>query len=167
LPANDQDWASAYAKQALSDLDAREKLVSTGARKCHRLLFLQMAAEKICKAYLTTSNGHEKVRKTHAYPERNLPTIARYFYPVANKNSKISAWEIEEIRKIAREVELLAPACDDGGTRQDNCEYPWKDPQGDVRVPSEYNFPHLDDGPANKAIVKLIRLIRTASKAYV
>jgi hypothetical protein len=72
-----------------------------------------------------------------------------------------------EIRKIAHQVEVLAPACDDGGTRQDNSEYPWEDAQGNVRVPSEYNFPNLDDGPTNKAIVKLIRLIRTAADAYV
>jgi hypothetical protein len=165
MPATDQDWARAYAKQALSDLDAREKLERTGAHKCHRLHFLQMAAEKLCKAYLTTSNGHENVRKTHAYIERNLPLIARNFYRGAN-NSRIPAWEISEIRKIARQVEVLAPACDDGGTRQDNSEYPWEDAQGNVRVPSEYNFPNIDDGPTNKAIVKLIRLIRTASEVY-
>ncbi|MGA6980922.1 MAG: hypothetical protein WCC95_04355 [Candidatus Sulfotelmatobacter sp.] len=52
MPATDQDWARAYAKQALSDLDAREKLESAGVHKCHRLHFLQMAAEKLCKAYL-------------------------------------------------------------------------------------------------------------------
>jgi hypothetical protein len=166
MPATDQDWARAYAKQALSDLDAREKLESAGVHKCHRLHFLQMAAEKLCKAYLATSNGHDNVRKTHAYVERNLPLIARHFYRAAN-NSMISRWEISEIRKIAHEVEVLAPVCDDGGTRQDNVEYPWEDPQGNVRTPSEYNFPNLDDGPTNKAIVKLIRLIRTAADAYV
>jgi hypothetical protein len=77
-----------------------------------------MAAEKLCKAYLTTSNGHDKVRKTHAYVERNLPLIARNFYR-ADNNGKIPTWEISEIRKIARQIEVLAPACDDGGTRQD------------------------------------------------
>jgi hypothetical protein len=46
-PATDQAWASAYARQALSDLATRELLASTGAHKCHRLHFLQMAAEKV------------------------------------------------------------------------------------------------------------------------
>jgi hypothetical protein len=99
MPATDQDWASAYAKQALSDLDAREKLETTGAHKCHRLHFLQMAAEKLCKAYLTTSNGHNKVRKTHAYIERNLPLIARNFYRAAN-NGRIPAWEIQRYGRL-------------------------------------------------------------------
>jgi len=54
----DEDWARAYAKQALSDLDVREILVRGNTEKCHRLHFLQMAAEKTCKAYLTIANGH-------------------------------------------------------------------------------------------------------------
>jgi len=46
----DEDWARAYAKQVLSDLDVREILVRGNTEKCHRLHFLQMAAEKTCKA---------------------------------------------------------------------------------------------------------------------
>ena len=67
---------------------------------------------------------------------------------------------------MAREIEVLAPACDDGDVRLDNSEYPWEDGAGNVRVPCEYNFPNIDDGVQNKTIVKLIRLIRTASEAY-
>jgi hypothetical protein len=55
MSERDDSWA--YAKQALSDLDARESLVSAGSSKCHRLHFLQMAAEKVCKAYLVKTNG--------------------------------------------------------------------------------------------------------------
>ncbi len=164
MPATDQEWARAYARQALSDLDAREKLARAGAHKCHRLHFLQMAAEKVCKAYLTTSNGHGNVRKTHAYVERNLPIIARNFYSSANDNNQVSAREISEIRALAHQIQVLAPACDDGGTRQDNSEYPWEDAQGNVRVPSEYNFPKINDG--SRTIVRLIRLIRAASESY-
>ena len=64
MAATDQDWARAYAKQALSDLDAREKFALAGAPKCHRLHFLQMAAEKVCKAHLTSANGHENIKPT-------------------------------------------------------------------------------------------------------
>jgi hypothetical protein len=165
LPATDQDWAQAYAKQALSDLNARERLAEAGVHKCHRLHFLQMAAEKVCKAYLTTQNGHENVRKSHAYVERNLPIIARSFYAISTTtNNQITRWEISEIRRISREIQVLAPACDDGGTREDNSEYPWKDGNGSVRTPCEYAFPNLDDG--SRAIVRLIRLIRAASESY-
>lgn len=164
MPATDHDWARGYAVQALSDLLARENLVETETHKCHRLHFLQMAAEKACKAHLTIANGHDNVRRTHAYVARNLPIIARHFYPIINNDNEISRWEISEIRRLAREIEILAPACDDGNRREDNSEYPWLDGQGRVTVPCEYNFPQIDDG--SRSIVRLIRLIRTAAETY-
>ncbi len=49
------DWARAYARQADIDFKAWELLEkhpeAVGA-ECHRLLFLQMACEKLCKAHL-------------------------------------------------------------------------------------------------------------------
>ena len=139
-------------------------LIQAGGEKCHRLHFLQMAAEKACKAHLTFTNGHENVRKTHAYVARHLPIIARHFYRVINDNNQIPRWEILQIRRLAREIELLAPACDDGSLRQDNSEYPWEDEKGNIRVPCEYSFPNIDDG--GRTMTRLIRLIRTASESY-
>lgn len=164
MPPTNADWASAYAKQALSDLLTREQLTQVGAHKCHRLHYLQMAAEKACKAHLTVANGHDSVRRTHAYVAKNLPIIARHFYTMINGASAIAAWEIAEIRRLAHEIEVLAPACDDGDVREDNSEYPWRDGSGQVRVPCEYSFPNIDDG--SKSITRLIRLIRTASATY-
>lgn len=165
MQTNDEGWAGAYARQALSDLAAREILVRGNAEKCHRLHFLQMAAEKTCKAYLTMANGHEKVRKTHAYVARNLPIIARRFYSLLNDNNRISRWEISEIKRLAREIEALAPACDHGDVREDNSEYPWQDGKGNVKTPCEYEFPKINDG--HRTIIRLIRLLRAASEFYV
>ena len=148
----------------LSDLDAREILAGSDAPKCHRLHFLQMAAEKVCKAYLTTSNGHSNVRKTHAYVAKNLPIIARVFYS-SNRN-QIARWEMSEIRrnwlmKLKSWCQLATMVM----SRLDNSEYPWQDGSGNVRIPSEFNFPNIDDG--SRAIIRLIKLIqRTASESY-
>jgi len=163
IQAIDEEWARSYARQALSDLNAREALVNAGAEKCHRLHFLQMAAEKTCKAYLATTNGHDHVRKSHAYIARILPIIARQFYGVISR-VRIPHWEISEIRRLAREIEMLAPACDGGEDRRDNTEYPWEGARGEIRTPCEYNFPNVDDG--SRQIVRLIRLIRTAAESY-
>ena len=164
MPATRQDWAKGYARQALSDLHARETLARASSEKCHRLHFLQMAAEKACKAHLSMANGHENVRRTHACIARNLPLMARHFYSVLNDNSQLSQWEVSEIRRMAHEIEILAPACDGGDVREDNSEYPWADAQGNIRTPCEYNFPKIDDG--SRTIARLIRLIRTASESY-
>jgi len=164
MVATDEDWARSYARQALSDLRAREALIHERAEKCHRLHFLQMAAEKACKAHLVTASGHENVRRSHAYIAKNLPVIARHFYSMSNELDKPRHWEIEQIRKLAREIELLAPACDDGDARRDNSEYPWEGPKGEVFTPCDYNFPNIDDG--SRSIVRLIKLIRTAAESY-
>ncbi len=123
-----------------------------------------MAAEKACKAHLVTVNGHANVRKSHAYVASVLPIIARQFYVAASSKSSIPLWQISEIRRLAREIELLAPALYEGNLRLDNTEYPWADGTGNICVPCEYNFPHVDDG--SRAIVRLIRLIRTACESY-
>jgi hypothetical protein len=162
VKATQENWAKSYAKQALSDLQAREALVRAGTDRCHHLHFLQMAAEKACKAHLVRMNGHDSVRKSHAYVARILPIIARQFYMAINNKSQIPVWEISEIRRLAHEIEVLAPACDGGDLRQDNSEYPWQDGQGDICVPCEYSFPNIND----REIVRLIRLIRTACESY-
>lgn len=164
MAATNYEWARGYARQALSDLRARETLVNANAEKCHRLHFLQMAAEKTCKAYLTAASGHVHVRKSHAYIAGTLPIIARQFYGTLNENNPIKTWEISEITRLAREIQVLAPACDEGDLREDNSEYPWEDAKGNVSIPCEYTFPNIDDG--NRAIIRLIRLIRTAAESY-
>jgi len=162
MQATKDDWARAYATQAISDLDAREALVRAGSEKCHRLHFLQMAAEKACKAHL--AYGGNDVKKSHAYVASNLPIIARHFFSVMNDNNQMARWEIAQIKRLAREIEMLAPACAHGEFREDNSEYPWEDGKGKVCTPCEYSFPKIDDG--DRAIIRLIRLIRTASESY-
>jgi len=162
----DQSWAKSYAKQALSDLRAWNILVVAPAEKCHRLHFLQMAAEKTCKAHLTLVHGHDKVKKSHAVVKDNLPLIARYFYARISHDNKIAAWEINAIKHFAGEIELLAPACDHEGAREDNTEYPWEDDNGKVYTPCDYTFPNIDDGPENTIIVRLVKLIRTAAETF-
>ncbi len=122
-----------------------------------------MAAEKTCKAHLVAANGRQNVRRSHAYVESVLPVIARHFYSTI-KGSHAKEWEIAEIRRLAREIELLAPACDEGDTRRDNTEYPWEASPEKVRTPCDYNFPNIDDG--SRSIVGLIKLIRAAAESY-
>lgn len=163
MSQTDDSWARAYAKQALSDLDAREALVLAGVSKCHRLHFLQMAAEKTCKAYFVKTNGHQHLKKSHAYVKTILPQVARGLYSNLDESNVAKRSRVSAVRHFAREIELLAPACNDGG-RDDNSEYPWTDGTGEVKIPCEYSFPNIDDLSRN--IVPLIRLIRSAAELY-
>jgi hypothetical protein len=164
VSATKEDWVRAYALQALSDLAARDALVEAGVEKCHRLHFLQMAAEKTCKAHLTAANGHDAVRKTHAYVAKVLPIIANSFYARLNGDGRMRDWQLKRIKHFAREIEVIAPACDAGDVREDNSEYPWVDGHGDVQTPCHYDFPNLDDH--DKSIVDIVKLIRAAAESY-
>ena len=75
------NWSRAYARQALSDLQARDVLANSLADRCHRLHFLQMAAEKTCKAHLSFENGDRDVKRSPAYVRQVLPIVARNFTP--------------------------------------------------------------------------------------
>jgi hypothetical protein len=164
MPNGNRDWAKGYALQALSDLNVLEVLANANVEKCHRLHFLQMAAEKTCKAHLVHLNGRAQVKNSHGYVASTLPPLARHFYSNANKGLPISKWKMASIKKIALEIQLLAPASRDGDAREDNSEYPWEDASQNVQVPCLYSFPRIEE--TAKEVVLLIKLIRTAAETY-
>jgi hypothetical protein len=137
------EWRIAYARQALADMRAREKLLEhPDVPDCQHLHFLQMACEKLCKAHLCGQGvDPETLRSSHAYISGTLPIIARQQFAQESRKVRINrAWVIKALRALARKIELLAPAVDDAGRHPANCEYPWVGPDGMVRVPTEHNF---------------------------
>jgi hypothetical protein len=128
------EWRRAYAKQARADLQTRDALMDHGKLpECQQLHFLQMACEKLCKAYLCGQGVDPlHLQTSHAFVSRHLPIIAR--------QQAVQAWAIAAIRVLSRKIELLAPSVTDGGRQPANCEYPWIGPTGAVQIPCEHNF---------------------------
>jgi len=136
-------WRVAFAKQAQADLDARDFLVSSPQlSSCHQLHFLQMACEKLCKAHLCRHGSDPaEIQSSHAYIASVLPSIARqHLARTARQIPKSRSRVLGAIRKLARRIELLAPAVDAGGRHPANCEYPWETADGSIAVPAEFNF---------------------------
>lgn len=156
------EWRIAYAKQGRSDLQAREQLLQdSDLPACHQLHFLQMACEKICKAHLCGQNTNPAVlRKSHGYISGVMPVIARQYLRQARSNQ---AWIPGAISRLARQVELLAPTEKDGGTRPDNCEYPWERANGDIVVPVEHNF-QLDLNSRSGGGLHLLKILLSAAE---
>jgi hypothetical protein len=51
--SDSQEWAKAFARQARADFETWDRLQGIAETpECHRLLFLQMACEKLTKAHL-------------------------------------------------------------------------------------------------------------------
>src|SRR5262245_33040916 len=108
----------AYAKQAKADLLARERLLEhTDVADCQGLHFVQMACEKSCKADLCGAGADaEKLQSSHAYVAAVLPIIAReQFAQESQHREKDRTWVMRAIRKLARQIELLAPSVKGGG----------------------------------------------------
>lgn len=65
------------------------------------------------------------------------------------------------MRKLARRIELLAPAVDAAGRHPANCEYPWENPNGEIIAPMEHNFGF--EALYERGGRHLMKLLRTAA----
>lgn len=79
MMSESDDWARQFARQADADLKALElyeKHPDSVAAECHKLLFLQMACEKLCKAFVIKARVHapEDVQSTQGFIRKHLPT---------------------------------------------------------------------------------------------
>lgn len=126
--ASDADWAKGYARQSQADFatwQALEKIPETPI--CHRMLFLQMTCEKICKAMLIRYDQlpSATLQSSHGYIAKHLPTLIRRQLEVTRAPAKLAKEVVRFSRQLAGEVEIMNPSMDRGGQRPDNCEYPW------------------------------------------
>ncbi len=156
------EWRIAYARQARADLLAREHLLASDRLpQCQQLHFLQMACEKICKAFLCgKGSAPADLRRSHGYIARPLPVIARH-YSRRRRNGE-AAWVLEAIADLARRIERLAPAMNEGGAYPANCEYPWEGPDGNVETPAEFDFGI--DLARQRGGRHLLKLLQTAAE---
>lgn len=155
------DWAKAYARQAGADLDTHDLLASDkSVPECHKLMFLQMACEKLTKAHLCAEGSDPKqLQSSHAYTAKNLPIIIMQQIRFSRLIPKGARWVLQHSRHLAREIEVLAPAVDRDGQRPDNCEYPWEDSGGQLHLPLEWTFTpsNLLTARAGRTFLKLVR----------
>ncbi len=158
------DWAQAFANQARSDWEIYVVLEAhpTSLPRCHALHHLQMACEKIAKAYRLrdTQCSPSEVMRFHTGVDKfiNLwfasPTAAVLY---AGRSSQ-HRYARTECQRIAREIEGLAPAAYRQGTPA-NVEYPWAD-NGAAVAPCAYSFPEtrLLVTPAGRHFLKVMKL---------
>src|SRR5487761_19124 len=157
-----EDWARGYARQADADFrawDLYQKHPEALSAECHKLLYLQMACEKLCKAHLIRrGSSPEALRTSHGYIAEPLPVIIKQEISFRNRNLKTVAWLVRHVAHLAREIELLNPAVQRAGHRPDNCEYPWES-AGKVISPLDHSFPLLNliVAPAGRTLLKLLR----------
>jgi hypothetical protein len=157
------DWSRAYARQADADFQTWEKLRAGAIEavpECHRLLFLQMACEKLCKAHLISGGSDpEQMQTSHAYIARSLPVVVRQRIARRGLSVKNSNQLLKAVRHLAQEIELLNPSVRRDGRRPDNCEYPWQDHGGHLHSPLDWKFQPIQllVAPSGRTFLKLMR----------
>lgn len=155
-------WALACARQADADFKAwelLEKHPEAVAAECHKLLFLQMACEKVCKAHLIRGGTPpETLQDSHGYVANPLPTVIKHQILAMGQNPRKMQGILNQVRHLAEEIEVLNPAIRRNGQRPDNCEYPWE--MADyVKSPLDWTFHplRLVTAPVGRTFLKLLR----------
>ncbi len=129
-------WSRAFAEQAASDLDVYERLAKSTLPQNHRLHYLQMWLEKLCKAYVYKANL-DALKTTHNVVAKVLPRLINEHW---RRIGLERAPNTTEIRTLCREIDLLHPQVDDDNRRPENVEYPWMGSSGEVEIPARWKF---------------------------
>lgn len=151
--------ANAYAEQSRSDFTVYAVHLKD-AEECHRLHYLQMACEKIAKAYRlrdTKTFGLDDLYSHTVFSRfiQNFLRVEEVTDRYQAQNAKLR--QIERFaRSLAAEIEKLAPAVDRDLTPA-NAEYPWED-GGAVSVPCRHRYAivPLLAAPGGRDFLKLI-----------
>lgn len=156
-----RNWQMAFLKQAMADWEAYQRTRQAVWPNSYRLLFLQMATEKLSKAVLIASHSSlETITQSHAAfvmfmriagNNRKLQNVLRL------KKSQQRA-QFKTLLPLAHEIERLAPALAQSGP---NPEYPWQDKSGSILAPVDYPFPlmqRLHQTPQGIQLLKHIEI---------
>jgi hypothetical protein len=140
--ATPREWARGYVRQAYADFQGWQAIEpDENTQPCHRMLLLQMACEKLCKARLIEAGAPpESLRSSHGYVANPLPIIIREQLLYLGQNPRGHAGLLTFARHIAAEIEVLNPSVTRNGQRPDNCEYPWDDATNALHSPLDWTF---------------------------
>lgn len=147
--------------QAKSDHAMYVLLRKNGGGDCHQLHYLQMATEKLGKAYQwnsgdppsrTHSGFVQFMRQLGSVPREQREVIAATFNFTRFRDFR--AW-VTAILPLAYELQRLAPALANDGP---NPEYPWPQ-EAPTEVPVSFDFPlskTLRDTGQGRAFIRVL-----------
>lgn len=161
MPPSREAWAGAFALQSRSDWQVYNLLAGEPLLPdCHELHYLQMACEKIAKAYRcrdTTADFVDLLKRHVGFTKFMGSFLSSPSIKEAYRGRDAQLREISRFaRGLAREIEKLAPAVDRAGAPE-NAEYPWE--SGDkVTSPCQYSYPRLSllTSAGGRTLLKLI-----------
>ncbi|HKI38148.1 MAG TPA: hypothetical protein VKA46_40215 [Gemmataceae bacterium] len=101
-----------------------------------------MACEKLVKAHLCgEGTDPASLQTSHGYVAGTLPVVLKGYMSLINFTRPQAREALKRAKHLSQEINVLAPAEKRGGSRPDNCEYPWEDGTGNLHVPLDWPFP--------------------------
>jgi hypothetical protein len=122
-------------------------------------MFLQMACEKLVKAYRCGEGADPSSLFSHAVLKSKLPAVLRQVAVKRGFSGRTARSVFNFVNQMASEIEILSPSVNREEKRPDNCEYPWEDQVGKLRVPMDWSF-HITQlliDPKGHSFLKLVR----------
>ena len=153
-------WDTAYLREAESDFSIYLLLKDRDdVAVCHKLQHLQMATEKLAKAFLSSRSRGRRQPDVHDVLVVFVKTSAKYA-PVARafRMASLSAFSDfirESVMPVAAELQGLYPK---GAENRPNVEYPWE-VGGQVLSPADYGFANLN--PDSDRVKKFVWYLKT------
>ena len=158
-------WAEAFFEQAQSDYAIFKDLCRLDKPKCHQLHYLQMATEKLAKAYMCKRAKKDEPPKTvHAALSKFL-RFSKDFSHLRQQmgyhhNYMAYCGYINSVIPIAEAIENLAPSGQN--LSHPNPEYPFDTDKG-IISPVKYEFKEIELNKQyflafDKLIIRLIQI---------
>ncbi|MDZ7362838.1 MAG: hypothetical protein ONB46_19245 [candidate division KSB1 bacterium] len=128
---------------------------------CHILHYLQMATEKLGKAYfLSGGTGVNEAQNSHLAFAKFLRLVARNgkLQKMLGMRSAQLRAHVRQLLPIAHSIEKLAPALAEGSV---NTEYPWQSADGEIKIPIHYDFALSETlhSPSGRSLLELVKVI--------
>ena len=160
-------FARAFLSQARSDWEVYKLLRTTELPACHQLHYLQMAGEKLAKAY-RLRDTFSPIQELTAHHTGFAKFMKQYLLSprfkdrYAGRTARLQSL-MRDAEKLAREIERLAPAIEKAQVPA-NTEYPWE-AGGRVIAPCEWSFEALSLLKASRGRT-FLKLLEEAFRDY-
>jgi hypothetical protein len=157
-------FADAFAAQGRSDWEVYQHLSGLpkpSFPRCHQLHYLQMATEKIAKAYRIRDTDGDVDALAHSHTGFEEFVNAFFRAPAIRTEFQGRDAALQTLQRsaqtLAREIEKLAPAID-RLVSPENSEYPWERDDR-VLLPCEFDYPNLSmlTQPGGRAVMRLVQ----------
>jgi len=165
-----ETWKTGYLRQAQSDMKMYDVLMGMNRNKCpicHPFHYLQMATEKLAKAFLIDpkrqadpkfSNHKVFVKFLQILRKRQVPEHGLISQRMEMNKQQFVLY-VGSLLPSAQIIEDLVPTREPQTkeTKKENPEYPWRPVGGTVEVPAKYAGWLLD--PTSREVRRLLWLV--------